>query len=300
MIRYKVIKGSHLLLWIAVIVLLAVVLFIALQGGVKTNIQADHTKQYVETINTDIMQEAKAPSAFASNSVQGSFLSIEVVADVPPVAENADAASILIYHTHTHEAYEQDAQEPYVAIETWRTLDERHSVVRVGAELAEALRELGYNVVHDTRDHEQDSLDDAYVRSLDTLEEYRADGREFDLCIDLHRDAYAEGLLPYFEYDGGQYAQIMLLVGRGDAYAGTQKPDYDANLDFAQSLTSAINEDVPGLCRNVTVKQGRYNQHMGRFCILTEVGHNHNSLDQALKSVPYLASSINIVLKSKI
>ena len=300
MIRYKVIKGSHLLLWFAVIVLLAAILFVALQGDAKVNMQADDTRQYVETINAVSMQEAKAPSAFASNSADKNRLSIEVIADAPPEASEAPDTSILIYHTHTHEAYAQNAQDPYVAIEAWRTLDAQHSVVRVGEALADALRELGYSVTHDTSDHEQDSLDDAYIRSLETLEGYRADGAEFDLTIDLHRDAYVDGLLPFCKHNENEYAQIMLLVGRGDAYEADKKPAYEANLAFAQRITSFLNSEIPGICRNVTVKQGRYNQHMGKLCILAEVGHNQNSLEQALESVPHLAKAINYALKIQI
>ena len=68
------------------------------------------------------------------------------------------APRVLIYHTHTHEAYEQTDEDPYEALEAWRTDDEAHSVVRVGEELAELLRAEGCEVVHDVTDHELDDL----------------------------------------------------------------------------------------------------------------------------------------------
>ena len=192
-------------------------------------------------------------------------------------------------------AYAQDSEDPYEAIETWRTVDEEHSVVRVGTALADALTAMGYKVTHDTTDHEQDALSSAYERSLTTLKRYE---EGFDLRIDLHRDAYVDGLEERFTGpDGTQYAQLMLLVGRGDGYSDAERPPYEENLAFAQRLTNIINEQLPGLCRNVTVKKGRYNQHVDERCILVEVGHNLNTLHEALASVPTLAKGIDTVLR---
>ena len=298
MVRFKVIKGSHLLLAFAVIVLLAVIAFILIQSGARSLPSAGSTASDAEIVQLDTTnEEAKAAVAFASN-VSSPALQIEIIPDAPTAAPLSDAPTVLIYHTHTHEAYSQDSEDPYEAIETWRTVDEAHSVVRVGTALADALTELGYQVTHDTTDHEQDALSSAYERSLVTLQNYP---ESFDLRIDLHRDAYVDGLADrYTGPDGGQYAQLMLLVGRGDDYSGADRPPYEENLAFAQRITSAVNERMPGLCRNVTVKKGRYNQHVDARCILVEVGHNLNTLREALASVPTLAQAIDAVLRDEL
>ena len=44
--------------------------------------------------------------------------------------------------------------------------------------------------------------------------------------------------------------------------------------------------------RPVLVKAGRYNQHVGTPAILVEVGHNRNTLKEALSSMPILARAI--------
>lgn len=300
MIRFKVIKGSHLLLTFAVIVLLAVIGFILLQGGFDVAPGARPSAADADIVQNDATgAEARAAVALASStsamSDVPSTLQIEVVADAPSAAPAAEAPTVLIYHTHTHEAYAQDSADPYEAVETWRTVDEQHSVVRVGTALAEALTELGYNVTHDTTDHELEALSTAYERSLATLERY--DGH-FDLRIDLHRDAYVDGLQECYEGpDGLRCAQLMLLVGRGDGYSGAERPPYEENLAFAQRLTWALNERMPGICRNVTVKKGRYNQHVDERCILVEVGHNLNTLREALAAVPTLAQGIDDALR---
>ena len=107
-----------------------------------------------------------------------------------PASPPEETKRILIYHTHTHEAYEQVSEDPYEALEAWRTTDVDHSVVRVGEELAQALRQHGFRVTHDITDHEGEALSTAYTRSLKTLESY---DETFDLYIDLHRDAYVSG-----------------------------------------------------------------------------------------------------------
>ena len=295
MVRFKVIKGSHLLLAIAVLLLAAVLAFILIQE-LSTEHSATADAGAASAASTIAMQteEAKALSAFASAASGG--LSIEVIADTPEPVIEEQAKSILIYHTHTHEAYAQDPADPYDAVEAWRTADAKHSVVRIGEALAEALVARGYRVTHDTTDNEQDDLSSSYVRALETLESYDTD---FDLVIDLHRDAYSEGLpIGIDAPDGTSCAQLMLLVGRGDNYPEDQRADYAANLAFAQRITGEINAAFPGLCRNVNVKRGRHNQHIGGHAILVEVGHNRNTLAQALNSVPYLARAIDAALNS--
>ena len=293
MVRFKVVKGSHLLLAIAALILAAVLVFILVQElsddpGASIGAGAANAATMLGA-----EEEAKAQSVFASAASDG--LVIEVIADTPEPTNDVPAKSVLIYHTHTHEAYAQDPSDPYDAVETWRTTDAQHSVVRVGQALAEALVARGYRVVHDTTDNEQDDLNSSYVRALEMLESYT---EEFDLVIDLHRDAYSEGLpIGIVAPDGKSCAQLMLVVGRGDNYPQEQRANYAENLAFAQRITGEINADFPGLCRNVTVKQGRHNQHIGAHAILVEVGHNQNTLAQALNTVPYLADAIDAALK---
>lgn len=283
MIRFKVIRGSHLLFGLSALILAGVIIFMILQGFPAKS----STPGYSNI-------EAKAITAFASNPSSEKTLQIEVIADKPNHAPLADALSILIYHTHTHEAYEQTNNAAYNVLEAWRTKDEQHNIVRVGALLSEELQKRGYFVMHDTTDHERNDIDLAYVRALETLESY---SMTFDLVIDLHRDAYSEGLQTALNDDKDSYAQIMLLVGNGGNYRGDKAPNYKKNLDFAQRLTKELNESKKGIARNVTVKNGRYNQHIGKTAVLIEVGHNKNTLEEALNSVPYLAEAIDRSLK---
>ena len=51
-------------------------------------------------------------------------------------AAQEEAPRILIYHTHTYEAYEITETETYTPTEKWRTRDEQYNMVAVGDALA--------------------------------------------------------------------------------------------------------------------------------------------------------------------
>ena len=87
----------------------------------------------------------------------------------------------------------------------------------------------------------------------------------------------------------------LLMVGQGENYQ--DKPDFEGNFSFAARVTQAINQKADGLCREVLVRTGRYNQHVGTPAVLVEVGHNENTLEEALGSVAYLAEGIVEAMK---
>ena len=95
-------------------------------------------------------------------------------------------------------------------------------------------------------------------------------------------------------YGDEEMAPVMLLIGNGNGF--DVKPWYPENLSFAKALETRINSEAPGLCKPVLVKDGRYNQHIGVFAILVEVGHNRNTLTQALNAVPPLAEAIHSLM----
>ena len=294
MVKFKVVKASKLLLILSVAALLVVIGVIIFVTAVSDNdmhpsgslVQATDTAK-TQTVFAVSQRPDQSDDMLTLDPESGS-IEIEILSETAEDTHSAIDIDILIYHTHSHEAYEQVETDPYIAVEAWRTTDTGHSVVKVGEELAEALRKYGFEVVHDTTDHECNDLSTAYSRSLETLMEYE---NRFDLYIDLHRDAYYSGLEMRLEsIDNVNMAQLMMLVGNGNGFE--EKPYYTENYMFAKALTKRINSIYPGLCRDVLVKDGRYNQHIGVFSVLIEVGHNLNTLDEALNSVDPLAAGI--------
>lgn len=204
------------------------------------------------------------------------------------------APKILIYHTHTTEAYTATASSPYVQTYSYRTADAGKSVLAVGEALAERLRtQYGFSVIHDMTDHEPPSLKTAYDRSERTMRRYLEQYPSLVLFIDVHRDASSDAQ-DYVVVDGSPTARLMCVVGQGTKYK--DKPDFDRNYALAAKLTENLRHIEKRLARDVRVKTGRYNQHVGQLSLLIEVGHNANTLEQALHAVPSLAESLALTL----
>lgn len=209
---------------------------------------------------------------------------------------------VLIYHTHTFEAYEPTEAEPYAATEQWRTRDGEHNVVAVGEALANSLNALGITVIHDRTSFEPPSLDQAYERSRQMLEARMSAGEAYDLIIDLHRDALSSQatIKRTVNIGGEDVARFMVLIGKGTTGGYVEKPDWERNLVIAQALTDALNDQCYGLARNVKIKTGRFNQHISPRCVLIECGMNTNTLEEVLAGIPYLAEAIRQTLQNDI
>ena len=236
-----------------------------------------------------IPSETPAPTATPLPQVSAAFKAVG-----EGLRLRGSEPKILIYHTHTTEAYFPTAEMSYRKSASWRTKDPSRSVVAVGERLKALLeREYGFCVLHDTTDHEPPKLSTAYERSETTMRAYAEQYPSIELFIDLHRDACGsdpKAPKDYVTVNGEQLARIMFVVGRGEKYE--DKPFYDTNRTFAERVTAYLAEIDPKLVRPIREKPGRYNQHVGPYCLLIEVGHNGNTLEQALASVPYLAEGI--------
>ena len=198
---------------------------------------------------------------------------------------------VFLYHTHTYEAYEMDGENRYTPTETWRTADHEYNMVRVGAELAERLREAGIFVTHDTTDYEPPRLSSAYSRSLKGLKQAANEG--YDLYIDLHRDSFSKGNGPnVVDVEGQSAARLLILIGQGTGSSLDEKPNWEANEKAAQAISGYLNARAENLCRGVSLKSGRYNQQAATPSMLIEVGNNKNTLIEALNAMEPLARAI--------
>lgn len=213
---------------------------------------------------------------------------------------NGQGPQILIYHTHTREAYFEADESIYNAGE-YQTTDQSHSLVAVGEALKEALETYGFTVIHDTTDHVPPRQGTAYVRSLQTMLAYKQQYPTLRVFIDLHRDAYGNGYPPpeagqkdFVTVDGQECARVMCVVGTGESY--DERPDYESNFKLAQAMTDELEDICDRFTRPVRVKSNRYNQHVSDMCLLIEVGHNANTLQQAENSAKYIALALSRVI----
>ena len=292
MVKIKVIHASKLLA-AAAAVILAIALIVLAVSASSGAAQGTSGERAAAVAAFSFWRPPKMEFELPGENEHADLIVLEDAAVQEDHTQPVERPRVLIYHTHTHEAYAQTAADPYRETESWRTEDQTHSVVRVGEALAALLTDYGFDVVHDTADYEYPKLNTAYARSLDMLETKR--GETVNLCVDLHRDAWDKSMAECACIGSQRAAQLMMLIGNGGNF--DIKPDYEANLAFAARLTDRINALCDGLCRPVMVKNGRYNQHLFTPSVLIEVGHNLNTLDEALASMPVLAEALADLLK---
>lgn len=248
MVRIHVVRASHLIMGAITVILLAALLLLLCLG--KGDGRITNENRIRQTVWEAEAFSVSASAIFAPSDDRN--IQVEVI------KKESEKPRILIYHTHTHEAYEKKEEDEYIETSAWRTKNNQYNIVRVGEELARLLTEQGFAVIHDTTDHELNDLSTAYVRSLQTMEKYMD---EIDVFIDLHRDAYykdSSGNPFSLQTDEGDFARLMCLVGNGKGFS--DEMHYTDNYALATLLTGEINEKIPGLCRPVMVKDGRYNQ----------------------------------------
>lgn len=207
----------------------------------------------------------------------------------------AEGYQVLIYHTHTQEAYRQTDGYMYAECGRWRTTDQTKNIVHVGGVLQKELKEYGFSVLHDKTNHEKPELNTAYTRSLSTIKKYLKDYKTLRVFIDLHRDASSDKN-DVVTVDGKRCARIMFVVGMGKS--ASIKPDWKGNYKLAKAISDKLNAITPNFARDVRIKEVRsYNQYVSDLCMLIEVGHNANTMQEAQNSMPYLAKALSQVIK---
>lgn len=283
----------------------------------KTNEEDNQTKTVENNQSTDTQENEKI--TLASNEAAKT----EVVTS-NPIAENAnvqygnvkiknqttfnltedilnpdikiDNKNILIFHTHSCESYTPSEKYQYTQTGNYRTTDKNYSVIRVGTELENYLKEYNVNVIHDTSYHDYPSYTGSYTRSLETVENILKTNQS-DIIIDLHRDAVGSrpDYAPTVKIGDDYAAQIMFVIGTNEG--GLWHPNWQQNLKFAVKVQQKAEEMYPGLFKPIMLTKSRYNQHTGKYANIMEIGSTGNTLDQCLTSMKYLSAVLNEVLK---
>ncbi len=210
------------------------------------------------------------------------------------------APTVLILHTHATESYTQAPGWEYEDLGNYRTLDENHNMLRVGAFLAELLRDAGICVLHDKTLHDYPSYNGSYNRSLATAKTYLEAYPSIQMVIDVHRDAIEDGegrqLSTAFEVDGESSARIMLVVGTDEG--GLPHPGWQDNLSWALKLQAGMERLYPGLPRTLSLRKERFNQHITPCSLLVEVGTAGDTLEQALRAAEGFGETLVWLVKA--
>lgn len=210
------------------------------------------------------------------------------------IKQTNDAPQILIYHTHSHEAYADS-----------RADKKEDSVVGVGEYLTDILKkQYGYNVIHDTSAYdEKDGMLDrnvAYNNAEDGLKRILSKYPTIEVVIDLHRD---EGSARVSAVDGKETAKIMLFNGlcrdQNGPITSLNNPYLQDNLAFSLQMQLKSLDLYPGLFIKNYLKSYRFNMHVRPKCLLVELGTVNNTLQSAKNAMEPFARVLDAVLHSK-
>lgn len=242
---------------------------------------------------TQSQEPAKTTSANAAVAVGDKVTTLMPPDGVQP--------RIIMYNTHSNEAFRKVEGDEYKESGNWRTLNSGYNIQKVAQNLCYLLNhEYHLPVMFDSTDHEQGKFyTTSYERSLATMKKDK-EKYAVDLFIDVHRDGTgSSGVGDVVTVDGKPCAKVMFVIGTAEGKTGQgfrEKPkDWQANKKVADAIINELNTYAKGFGKTTRVKTGRYNQHMAKNCILIEIGHNQNTLQEVMNSVPYIAKAMNTV-----
>lgn len=249
--------------------------------------------------------EAVAPlttvHTLALNNESGYEVDAQAMLENPVEISLADeGVQVVIYHTHTTEAYRADGAHTYAPLSDARTLDTSQSVVRVGAVITEVLESYGISVMHVTDVFDYPSYDGAYAASQAALEQIVADNPSVSVTLDVHRDAIIDDdgnhVSTTVTYNGTEIAPLMLVVGT-DA-SGLLHDGWMDNFNFACQLQNDMMNAAPEVMRALNLRRQRFNQHVTAGSLLLEVGWSGNTLQQAMDAAELFAHTLAQRLKA--
>ena len=232
-----------------------------------------------------------------SNTMAGSDqLNVEklLARDMTLVKDDTAGPQILIYHTHSQEAFADSVPG-----------DRNSSIVGVGERLTRILTDTyGYQVMHHTGEYDVGSRNDAYARSLPEIERILEENPSIEVVIDLHRDAMPEGTRLVVDLDGRPTARFMFFNGlsrtrKTGNISYLYNENLSDNLAFSFQMEKKAMEYYPGLTRKIYLKGYRYNMHLAPRYLLIELGAQNNTVEEAMNACDPLAHILDLVLSGQ-
>ena len=208
---------------------------------------------------------------------------------VNQTVNQAKAPSVLIYHTHTAEAYLKDENERKAVSLVGRTVNPSLSVCAAGVTLSDKLASLGVSTVHNTSNNEKNGYNSSYSMSRANVKADIKKYGKFTVYIDVHRDAYIKGVEPTVNVNGVQSARIMIVLGK-------KSPHYEKNLALSEAIKAELDKIHPELCIKILKVDATYNQDLDDNFILVEIGNNGVTVEEAQNASEFLALAIANVL----
>jgi len=219
-------------------------------------------------------------------------------ADMTLKQTNNKKPQILIYHTHSQEAFSDSVDG-----------DKSTTIIGVGDYLTKILEEqFGYNVIHNTTSYDlaAGKLDRsaAYDYARDSISKILEENPSIEVVLDIHRDGVKNGTRLVTEINGKSTAQIMFFNGLsrikdiGDVDAIYNKY-LSENLALSLQMKLKALEYYPDLTRKNYLNAYKYNLDLREKSMLIEVGAQTNTLQEAKNAMEPLAVLLDKTLSGK-
>ncbi|MBQ7202618.1 MAG: stage II sporulation protein P [Eubacterium sp.] len=208
--------------------------------------------------------------------------------------------AVLIYHSHTTEAYSLLDSGYYISSDA-RSTDSSRNMVRVGDELVKYLEKAGFTVIHDRKIHDTD-YNSSYDSSRETVEKYLEKYPSIEVTIDVHRDdiTYSDKtkVKPTVVVNGKKAARMMLISGC-EYNRVVNFPDWEYNLRFDLQVQQKVSSMYPELMRPILFSERKYNMYETHNSFLLEIGTDANTLDEACYSARLFGKALGDLLNEK-
>lgn len=229
--------------------------------------------------NSKIIKE-NALIVYASNIVAEDESIPEV--EVEAMEEEIKLGKVLLYNTHSHEAYEPmtKAADGKIAVD-----HQTENVVKMSDKLKSQLETNGAEteILKKVVQHKHAYSDiRPYVKK-------QVSENEYDLIIDIHRDSVGPEKTTII-HENQRYAKVAFVLG-------VDNPYYKKNEAMTNRIKAGMEKRVPGITRNVISKggagvDGKYNQDLHPNLILLELGGIGNSEDELNRTIAVISEAI--------
>jgi stage II sporulation protein P len=211
------------------------------------------------------------------------------------ITKSADEPQILIYHTHSQEAFADSVPG-----------DESTTIMGAGDRLSEILTtEYGYNVLHHRGKYDVETRDEAYSKALPEIEQILNDNPSIQVVIDLHRDEMNEATRLVTDIDGRPTAKFMFFNGlsrtkKTGSIAYLYNENLQDNLAFSFKMQLAAEIYYPDVTRKIYLKSYRYNMHLKPRSLLIELGAQNNTVEEVMNACDVIAHILDLVLTGEV
>lgn len=212
---------------------------------------------------------------------------MEVEPEPEPASEvieevEVKAGKVLIYNTHSHEAYKPmtKAADGKIAVD-----HQTENIVIMSEKLKSLLEINGMEaeILKKVVPHKY-----AYSNIRPYVKKQLSEN-EYDLIIDIHRDDIGPDKSTII-HEGERYAKVAFVLG-------LDNPSYKKNEEITNKFKAEMEKRIPGITRDVIPKggagvDGKYNQDLHPKLVLMELGGVGNSEDELNRTLGVVSEAI--------